>query len=220
MKRVFVWISVGLNAVVLAGVGYVALGSPFRDWVHPFLTESSTSFFAAYPIQAGDVVFVGDSITAGAQWNELFPDVRVRNRGIGGDRTEDILARFDPLTAGPASRVFLKIGTNDLGAGIDEATILENYERILDRFEREAPSTTVYVQSVLPRAASYRKLVESLNTEIEALAAARDVEFIDLYPAFLADDGSIRDALSYDELHLTGEGYRLWQEQLAPYVRG
>ncbi len=220
MKRVFVWISVGLNVVVLAGIGYVALGSPFRDWVHPFMTESSTSFFAAYPVAAGDVVFVGDSITAGAQWNELFPGVPVRNRGIGGDRTEDILARFDPLAVGPASKVFLKIGTNDLGAGIDEATVLENYEKILDRFEREAPSTTVYVQSVLPRASSYREVVESLNVGIEALAAERGLEFIDLYPAFLDEDGSIRDVLSYDELHLTGEGYRLWQEQLDAHVRG
>lgn len=220
MKRGFVWISVGLNVVVLAGLAYAALGSPFRDWVHPFMTRASTSFFAAYPVARGDVVFVGDSITAGAQWNELFPGVPVRNRGIGGDRTEDLLARIDPLTAGPARKVFLKIGTNDLGAGIDEATILENYETILDHFARDAPSTTVYVQSVLPRAASYRERVESLNAGIEALAAARGLEFIDLYPAFLDEDGSIRDALSYDELHLTGEGYRLWQERLDSHVRG
>lgn len=209
-----------MNVVGLAVVAYLVLGSPFRDWVHPMMTQSSVSFFEAYPAEPGDIVFVGDSITAGAEWNELFPGAPVRNRGIGGDRTDDVLRRFDQLTVGPPSKIFLKIGTNDLGTGVDAATILENYREILDRFAREAPTAEVYVQSVLPRDATYRDRVEDLNASIETLAAKRGLEFIDLYPAFLDEDGSIQDALTYDELHLSGDGYRQWQEQLAPYVRG
>lgn len=51
------------------------------------------------------------------------------------------------------------------------------------------------------------------------MSASRGVTYIDLYPAFLSDDGSIVDGLAYDELHLTGAGYRVWQEQLAPYMQ-
>ena len=82
---------------------------------------------------------------------------------------------------------------------------------------------------VTPAALSYQvrqledilgvKLFKRLNRAIAALAAERNLTFVDLYPAFLGDDGSIRDDLTYDELHLSGAGYRVWQEQLEPFLR-
>jgi hypothetical protein len=39
----------------------------------------------------GEVVFLGDSITAGGAWHEWFPDVPVVNRGIDGDTSLDRL---------------------------------------------------------------------------------------------------------------------------------
>jgi hypothetical protein len=46
------------------------------------------------------------------------------------------------------------------------------------------------------------------------------VRWIDLYPRFLAPDGSIRDDLSNDELHLLGPGYDLWRDAIAHHVAG
>ena len=40
-----------------------------------------------------DVVMVGDSLTADAPWNEIFPKVQIANRGIGGDTTDNILVK-------------------------------------------------------------------------------------------------------------------------------
>ena len=42
-------------------------------------------FFRHYPIQAGDIVFMGDSLTDGARWDEMFPGVPIKNRGINAD---------------------------------------------------------------------------------------------------------------------------------------
>ena len=36
-------------------------------------------FFRHYPIQAGDIVFMGDSLTDGARWDEMFPGAPVKN---------------------------------------------------------------------------------------------------------------------------------------------
>ena len=58
--------------------------------------------------------------------------------------------------------------------------------------------------------------VEAYNHEIQAIATELGVTYVDLYPAFLAENGSIRDELTYDELHLTGAGYKLWQSVLQP----
>ena len=43
------------------------------------------SLFNKLPITPKDIVFIGNSITNGAEWNELFPRKRVKNRGISGD---------------------------------------------------------------------------------------------------------------------------------------
>jgi len=218
MKRIGIGASLALNGLVLGIAMYVWQGSVFRDWIHPVMSSASVSFFEAYPIEAGDVVLLGDSITAAGQWNEIFPGRAVRNRGIGGDRTDDLLARLDGIVAVPAAKLFLKIGTNDLGTGVAPEAIVANYEELLDRIAEAQPTTTVYVQSVLPRAADYRMRVESLNERLRALATQRGLAYVDLYPAFLAEDGSIRDEFTYDELHLSGAGYREWQRLLAPYL--
>lgn len=219
MKRILVGASLVLNAALLVFAIYLWLGNPFRAWVHPRVSASATSFFDEYAVESGDIVFLGDSITAGGHWNEMFPGFLVRNRGIGGDLTDDLLKRLDSVVASPVAKVFLMIGTNDLGMGISEDILLDNYARLLDRIMRERPETQIYIQSLLPRAAAYRERVESVNAALRSLAAERGLVYVDLYPAFLADDGSICDEYSGDELHLTGVGYREWERLLDPFVR-
>jgi len=58
------------------------------------------SFFAAHPLQPGDIAFLGDSLTAGGNWDELFPGLPIRNRGINADTTVGALQRLDGITRG------------------------------------------------------------------------------------------------------------------------
>lgn len=175
--------------------------------------------FAATPLGAGDIVFLGDSITEGAEWSELFPDLPVRDRGISGDTTAGVLARLDTVTASRPAAVFLLIGTNELAPSLDPAPSLARQREILERIRRESPDTRVFVQSLLPRAGTYRERVESYNDALRGICREAGVGFIDLYPAFLAPDGSLRDELTFDELHLSGAGYRHWRELLRPYLQ-
>ena len=174
--------------------------------------------FAATPLAAGDIVFLGDSLTEGAEWNELFPDLPVRDRGISGDTTAGVLQRLGTITSARPAAVFLLIGTNELGPALDPAPSLARQREILARIRRESPDTRVFVQSLLPRAGTYRERVESYNDALRGICREAGVGFIDLYPAFLAPDGSLRDELTFDELHLTGAGYRRWRELLLPYL--
>jgi lysophospholipase L1-like esterase len=64
---------------------------------------------------SGINAFLGDSITNGGRWNQLFPDVRTANFGVDGDCSRHVLARLQPVIALKPARVFLMIGTNDLG---------------------------------------------------------------------------------------------------------
>lgn len=190
----------------------------FRGILHAIDTSAAVSFFDAYPVAAGDIVFVGDSITAGGQWSEVFPDVTVKNRGISGDMTEDLLKRLGQITIGKPRKIFLMIGTNDIGLGAPDELTQRNYRDILDQIVRESPETQVYVQSILPREAKRCEDVIALNAAIAEMAQTRGLMYVDLFQAFVNEDGSIRDEFSLDGLHLSGQGYRHWQSVIEPHV--
>lgn len=219
MRRLLA-ISLALNAIgLLAAIALAIYGRQVaRAVVLQPARERLATFFAANPIRPGDVVFLGDSLTDGARWEELFPGLAVRNRGVPGDTTADVLERLGPVTSGKPGQVFLMIGTNDLGFGASVAATAERSAAILETLRRETPGTRVVVLSVLPRRAADRARVEELNRALSRIAGEHGAEWIDLYPGFLAPDGSIRDDLSNDELHLTGTGYAAWQRRIAPRV--
>ncbi len=220
MKRLLISLSLLLNVIVVGGVIALFLfpmpvvGAFLGDFI-ALSHERWVSQFEALPVQEGDVVFLGDSITEGGAWDELLPYVSVRNRGIGGDTTVGVLERLHQVASGQPDKVFLLIGTNDLFIGVPEEEIAANVGRIIDSIRSSSPPTEVYLQSVLPREAEYRQRVESLNQRLLAVAGERGAGWVDLYPHFLDEsDGSISNELANDELHLMGKGYLLWREQI------
>lgn len=172
------------------------------------------TFFDRYPVEHGDIVWLGDSLTAGANWHEMFPMRAVKNRGIGGDTTAGVLDRLDQVTRGHPEGIFLLVGTNDLSLGIPHDRIVQNYAAILDRIAAETPETRVVVQSVLPRGRAYVTRIRLLNAALADLAAARGFHFVDLTRTFGRPDGTIESRYSNDELHLLGDGYVAWQQAL------
>ncbi len=84
------------------------------------------SFFREMPVTKGEIIFLGNSITDGAEWAQLFNDLRMKNQGISGDVTAGILHRLDVVTDRKPAKIFLLIGTNDLARGISADTLLHN----------------------------------------------------------------------------------------------
>lgn len=177
-------------------------------------------FFERFPVQPGDIVFLGDSITDGGRWHEMFPGLPVRNRGINADTTLAVLDRLDCLLSGRPAAIFLLIGTNDLPwyEHRKDSAILETYDQILRRMHDETPGTRVFVQSILPREKRYAKRIQGLNTRLKEMAAQYGYTFIDLFPHFASPDGRLRAELNNDQLHLLGGGYLLWRDILQPYL--
>jgi lysophospholipase L1-like esterase len=221
--RKLLFVSLALNALVVAAALWFGVGPGRLALMGSFLEKHQArlvSAFEAFPLVPDDIVFLGDSLTEGGPWEELFPYVRVRNRGIGGDTSDGLLARLEQVTRATPAKVFLLIGTNDLFRGDSEDEIVSNITEILDRVKQETPDTEVYLQSVLPRAPRYRADIEALNQRLAEVALEHGSAWVDLYPAFLdPDTGGIRGELSNDELHLLGPGYALWKEQIEVQVR-
>lgn len=50
--------------------------------------------------------FLGNSITNGCEWAELFQNKNVKNRGISGDICMGVYDRLDPIVKGKPAKIF------------------------------------------------------------------------------------------------------------------
>jgi hexosaminidase len=185
------------------------------------------SHFKTLPQSKGDIIFLGNSITDGAEWAELFNDINVKNRGISGDITAGVINRLDEITNRQPAKVFLLIGVNDLARNISTDSIVNNIFLIADYVRQESPSTRLYVQGILPVNNVYGKFATHTNKGeqikiIDALlkgnANNHGYTYIDLYSSFVDENGKLRANLTNDGLHLKGEAYLIWKHIIYHYV--
>lgn len=208
-------LSLTLNAAVLIAALVAIRRQP--EVAQQFMRlgqDQMKSFFDEFRVRPGDIVFLGDSLTAGARWPEMFPGRPVRNRGIRGDTAKGILRRLGPIVRGKPGQVFLMAGTNDLGFGRSVSETLETLEQIIERIRQRSPTTEVIVQSVLPRQADFHERITKLNDELQRVCNERTVRYCDLHAAFANEQGELRPELTNDGLHLLGPGYALWAERI------
>ncbi|MCK7558376.1 GDSL-type esterase/lipase family protein [Chitinophaga sedimenti] len=186
--------------------------------------QGRMEIFRTLPMQKGTIVFLGNSITERAQWNELLPGKAIVNRGIGGDNSFGVLARLDTILLSKPSKIFPDIGINDIGRGLPVTVIANNYERILRRVKELSPKTKVFAQSVLPMndavlKAEYLKnkkaIIVELNVHIKKLAVQYGATYVDLHNDVFADtNGDLKQPLTVDGIHLAPKAYVLWVDYL------
>ncbi|MEJ8843325.1 GDSL-type esterase/lipase family protein [Lacibacter sp. H375] len=185
------------------------------------------SFFKEMPVTKGEIIFLGNSITDGAEWAQLFNDLRMKNQGISGDVTAGLLHRLDVVTDRKPAKIFLLIGTNDLARGISADTVLHNIYLLADYVKQQSPKTKLYVQSILPVNDVYGKFaghtkngekIKAANELLKSNATAHNYQYIDLYSAFVDENGKLKKELSNDGLHLMGNAYLLWKQIVYPYI--
>lgn len=177
----------------------------------------------ASQVDRADIVFLGDSITHEGMWDEYFPDHVAVNRGVGGDRVQQVVARFDDVARMQPEKLFLMIGVNDLNGGASTDSIVEQYEILFGLFEEYIPDTEIYIQSVLPTNEEWLfsislNDIDILNAFLISAAKERGYEYIDVASLFADDNGYLDPSYSNDGIHLAGKAYTLWANLLRPYV--
>ena len=212
-------------AFALTAVGALAQTpqpTPDTNYQRPYYVQKTT-LHKALAKKKNAVVFVGDSITDGAEWNELLDCARCENRGISADISAGVNARLDDILAAKPAKIFLMIGINDLSRNIPNADIIANYREFVRRTRAASPKTRIYLQSVLPTNNTFRKFVDridentkALNDALRAIAGENEgvVAYVDLYAKFTDADGRLDKKYTNDGLHLLGEGYLQWAKVL------
>lgn len=196
--------------------------APYRRRMLQAQQARRAAQFTAAPPTSGRVVFLGDSITEWALWEDWFPELRTCNRGIAGQGIADVIARLDTALVDPLAVVLL-VGTNDLPSprrAPEIAPIAAAMAELVARIRAATPGAELLINGVLPRSAAHRPMIETLNQAYRAIAAQTGAVWVETWPTFAGPDGAIRKEFSYDQLHLTAEGYRAWTDLLRPHLAG
>ena len=174
-------------------------------------------------VKEPDIIFIGDSIVEYYPLQELLQTNKVLiNRGIRGYKTDLLLDNLDAHLFGPAlDKVFILIGTNDIGKEIPQSEI--------QKISREYPLAQIQLLSVLPvnEGEEYKgtvylrtnEKIQNLNRAYQGLASIyTNVHFIDLYETLLDETGQLGQKFTTDGLHLTIAGYAVLSSELDKYL--
>lgn len=199
----------------------------YQKWVNILKQEADV---AAQKKPRNLTILAGDSLSL---WfpSELLPDNKTwLNQGISGEKTAGLLKRLNLFDKTTPETIFVMIGINDLIAGVNNETILENQRQILAYLRKKHPTAQIVVQSILPHQGEKatwqgkEKLltipnsrIRNLNQQLQTIAAEDSVKYLNLYPLFADKQGNLRSEFTTDGLHLNPQGYLVWSSALQLY---
>ena len=189
--------------------------------------KSRTAQFKSEGLPQNSIVFFGNSLTQGGQWDKYFPDQHPVNRGIIGDNTEGALARLSEIIEAAPVKLFILTGVNDISQDHKNDYICKNINEIIRQVKEKSPETIIYVQSLLPinntfgrykRLINKEKQIEKLNKQLAKLCKKEKIKFINLYPLFLQTKHVLNPIYTTDGLHLNEAGYEIWVNRIRELV--
>ena len=178
------------------------------------------------------VVFIGDSIVAGLDATKVSSRPGV-NFGIGNDTMAGVLWRLSQYeNLNRARAIVLSVGINDVGWRSDEE-IVKNYAKILEVLPRGVPIVAAAIlpvnekliaQAHLSLISGYRvsnDRIRKINAGIRVEGAKnRNVQFVDARERLVDAEGNL--CVKYtvgDGVHLSRDGYSIWQEALGQALK-
>ena len=197
--------------------------------------KSHESFVAIAKKGEAQVVFLGDSITAGwngqkALFDKEYGQYKAANFGIGGDQVQHVLWRVEngEFEGIKPKAVVLMIGTNNVSNPAHTPELIANgIKKIIAAIHQRSPDTKVLLLAVFPRAAKPTDAPRVKNSQVNAIIAKFDdgkkVHFFDIGAKFLTADGTLEKSVMPDLLHLNAASYQIEadaiREKLASLVK-
>jgi len=188
----------------------------------------------------GQIVFVGSSLM------EIFPIEKMQqglglneviyNRGVRATTTAELLAAMDVCVFDLApSKIFINIGTNDVGFGVPEDVFLANYDEILRQIRERLPEAQVFVMAYYPVnsvadfgeseaeheslfARRSNEILEAASGKVARLAQKHHYEFINVNAGLADADGNLRKELTFDGGHMLPAGYEIVLGNMKKYL--
>jgi len=214
-----------ISAFIVSLFAFVSYGQKAWDTI-PNMPQHYVERLAVFKkekVATGKIVFLGNSITEGADWKKLLKDSTVINRGISGDITFGVLNRIDDVIKLKPSKLFILIGINDLYKEIPDEVVMQNIFTLVRTINSGSRDTKIYIQSILPVNKTFKNFpknydkeehITTVNSQLKKLSKHFGYTFVDLYNNFTNTSLQLDEKYSYDGLHLNAAGYSRWVEIL------
>lgn len=215
--------------------------------LHPDIVKFQNDIRNKYAVEnqtalKSQILFVGSSsmeifpIKQMQQDQDLGLDKVIYNRGVRATTTADLLNQINTLIFDLApSKIFINIGSNDIGFNVPEEVFYANYDEILHQIKERLPDTAVYVMAYSPintvedfgeekeehnqlYAHRSNKLLEKANAKVEQLAQKNGYEFINVNAGLADADGNLRKELTFDGAHMLPAGYEIVLGNMKKYL--
>lgn len=191
-------------------------------------------------VKKGQILFTGSSLMEQFPVNELLMtngmSQIIYNRGIGGFTTDDMLEHMEEMVFAPEpSRIFINIGTNDIGTpGYKLEVLLEKYERILALIRERLPETEINMLAYYPvnevdrlsvgEWVKYQFITRTneniriANEALEKLAAKMGCRFLNVNQGLTDESGKLKKEYTVEGIHMYANGYQVVLDNLRPYL--
>lgn len=194
-------------------------------------------------IRKGQILFVGSSLMEHFPIDEMQSvlglDRVIYNRGVGGITTNELLTIIEECIFDlEPSKIFINIGSNDIGGGLDDGKkemFLENYNEILSQIKKRLPRCEVYVMAYYPvnskgdfglEPESQKSMFASrnnanimmVNEEVKELAINLGLNFINVNEGLTDEEGNLKAEFTVEGVHMWPNAYSVILENMNKYL--
>ena len=160
----------------------------------------------------------------------------IYNRGIGVFKTTDFLEHMEEMVFGTEpSRIFINIGTNDIG-GLDYKleNLIENYETIIRKIQKRLPDAEIFMMAYYPVNETDKvpqeewaknffvtrtnENISIANEAVEKLAQKLGCHFINVNKGLTDEQGKLKKEYTIEGIHMYANGYQVVLDNLKAYL--
>jgi lysophospholipase L1-like esterase len=226
-----------IAATLMVGTIVLDVGVLEMRYLVPDTIRPSDSNFVANPSANGavlmnlaqqsgkpcDVIFIGASNveywnTEGkAVWDHYYAPRHAFNFGVAGDKTQNVLWRFDHMNLyGLKPKVaVIFVGLNNVNSTPRE--VVMGIKAITKKTQATFPGVKVFVVSLTPNDRDNAQVVKA-NKLLRAYADNQNIFFVNIYSR-MPREGDNWKGLRPDHIHLTAAGYQMWADQMEPLMQ-
>lgn len=199
---------------------------PMSDYPRPFTTVDESYF--------KDALFIGDSRLQGFGFWSGLPATYYCATGFAlykYDTTKVVQTEngkvpiFDAMPYDAFTKIYIKVGLNELGYGTEE-NFENKYAELIAKLREYEPRAIIYVHAILPVTAAKSESDKAhnnpnilvRNAALEKFAKSQKAYFLDAGPALSDESGSLRPEMTSDGIHLKPEYMKIWREYLCEHA--
>ena len=131
---------------------------------------------------------------------------------------------FEAMPYDAFTKVYIKVGLNELGYGTEE-NFEKTYAELIAKIREYEPRAIIFVHAILPVTAEKSNTdkahnnanIAARNAALEQFAKEQKAYFIDAGPALSDAEGNLRPEMTSDGIHLKPEYMKLWRDFLCEH---